>query len=287
VQELEAGQRITILPAGEYQVASSGMGTERQWVLWPQKIQVRPGQQATFVMDSGLRLDMPQDLGTKLWRWQVVRSGRLDQVVQELEAGQRITILPAGEYQVASSGMGTERQWVLWPQKIQVRPGQQATFVMDSGLRLDMPQDLGTKLWRWEVVRSGRLDQVVQELEADQRITILPPGEYQIGSSGIGAERQWIVWPQKVQVQSGKQILIKLDSGIRLTGPGSASSSQFQLRDAQGRVLESWEGNAVQLLPPGEYSLEARPNRSTQWKPIGRVVEVRPSGITEMIVPAL
>ena len=285
IQQLDANHRITILPPGDYQVASTGVGTEYQPVIWPQKIQVQPGQQATFTINSGMRLEMPQESAGRLSHWQVRPFGT-DQVIQELDVNHRTTILPPGNYQVASTGMGTEYQPVTWPQKIQVQPGQQATFTINSGMRLEMPQEIASRLSHWQA-RAFGTGRVMQELDANHRATILPPGDYQVASTGVGTEYQPVTWPQKIQVQYGKDSTVSLDCGLRLIGPGSGLAYEFSLKDETGRGLEEWKGPTLQLVPPGKYSLEARSNLSTGWKKIQNNVVIKPGTITEITVPVL
>jgi hypothetical protein len=143
-------------------------------------------------------------VATKLWRWGVTRADDPANMLQWQSGSHDLMALPPGEYQVQSSSLGSENEWMVWPQKIQIQPDQQVALRIDSSARLDMPQNLGN-FWRWQLARFGRSDQVVQSQSGDQRNMIVPPGEYQITSSAFGSENQWIVWPQKVQVQSGHQ----------------------------------------------------------------------------------
>jgi hypothetical protein len=104
---------------------------------------------------------------------------------------------------------------------------------------------------------------------------------------GVGTEYQPVTWPQKIQVQFGKDSSVKLDCGIRLTGPGSGRGYRFSLKDDTGRNLEEWSSEILQLVPPGKYSLEARPNSSASWKKIQDKVVVKPGSIAEETVPVL
>jgi len=229
-----------------------------------------------------VRLDVPQDLVDTLYRWQVVRFGNPSQVIQDLSRDTRSTIVPPGDYQITSLVQGTGN-WVTWPQKIQVQPGQQATFTVNSSLRLEVPQELVSSLYRWQVVRFGNPSQVIQDLDRDHRTTILPEGDYQITSLGQGTSN-WLTWPQKVGVQSGKESTTILDSGIRVNGPG-ATGSEFEVKDATGRAIESWRDTSVELLPPGRYTLVARPSPSNEWKNVGDFV-AKSGGLTEVAIPA-
>ncbi|HZP33677.1 MAG TPA: RHS repeat-associated core domain-containing protein [Candidatus Acidoferrales bacterium] len=231
---------------------------------------------------TGIRLDAPPDLVSTLNHWRVVHFGEPSQVVQELDRDHRAAILPPGEYQITSVGQGTIN-WVTWPQKVQVQAGQQASFAMNSSVRLDVPQDLVNTLNHWQVVRFGNPSQVVQELDRDHRTAILPPGDYQITSVGQGTIN-WVTWPQKVQVQAGQGVAVKLDSGIRLVGPGAERNYDFHALDMSGRTIEEWQDKPVQLLPPGKYTIEARAG-GQGWKRIAQGMEVPPGGLAQVNVP--
>ena len=234
---------------------------------------------------GSLRLDVPQDLVGSLYRWQVVRFGSPSQVIEDLDRDHRTTVLPPGEYQVGSVSEGTSN-WITWPEKVQVQPGQQTAFTMNSSLRLDVPQDLVSSLYRWQVVRFGSASQVLEDLDRDHRTTVLPPGEYQVRSVSEGTSN-WITWPQKTEVQSGSEAVFKLDSGVRLVGPGAGANYEFHVLDKNGGMVLSWQRALTQLLPPGRYTVEGRPDASTAWKPISQVTEVRPGWSTEVTVPTL
>jgi hypothetical protein len=120
-----------------------------------------------------------------------------------------------------------------------------------------------------------------------QHSLLVPPGDYQIATEQIAYQGQRVVWPQKIQVQAGKQFTAKFDSGVRLSGPGSSGSSEFELKDSQGNTFQSWKGNVAQLIPPGTYSLVARPNSSSDWRSIKDAVVVKPGSFTDIPVPAL
>src|SRR5205823_10347915 len=104
--------------------------------------------------------------------------------------------------------------------------------------------------------------------------------------SAKGAENQWISWPQRITVQPGRQAGVDLNSGIRLTG-SAAAGAQFRVSDANGRTVQSWQRNTMQLLPPGKYIVEARPDWASEWKRVADNVEVRLGSFTEVDVPSL
>jgi len=284
IQDLSRDTLTGIVPPGEYLIKSVGHGTYN-WITWPQKIQVQPGQQATFAINSSLRLDVPADVINTLNRWQVVRFGNASEVIEDLDRDHRTTILPPGEYQIKSVGHGTYN-WITWPQKIQVQPGQQATFAINSSLRLDVPADVINTLNRWQVVRFGNASEVIEDLDRDHRTTILPPGDYQIISLAQGTY-DWVTWPQKIHVSVGSTGALKLDSGIRLVGPGIGRNYYFSVLDASGRTVEEWQSNAFQLLPLGKYAIEARADGAQAWKRIADGAEVRPGSLTDINVPVL
>lgn len=60
-----------------------------------------------------------------------------------------------------------------------------------------------------------------------------------------------------------------------------------QVLDANGNTIQAWDGNPVQLLPPGRYAIEARTDVLAEWKRVSQAVEVRSGHLTEVNVPAL
>ena len=153
-------------------------------------------------------------------------------------------------------------------------------------MRLEMPQQIASKLSRWRVLRFGN-EHAMVELDANHQTTVLPPGDYQISTAGVGNEYNYLVWPQKIEVQFGKDISVKLDCGIRLTGPGSDRGYRFLLKDDTGRNLEEWGSEMLQLVPPGKYSVEGYSKSSADWKTIQNNVVVKPGSVTEITVPIL
>jgi hypothetical protein len=196
-------------------------------------------------------------------------------------------VVPPGEYQVAMQPIQYYSQPIVWPQKVQVQPGQQATFKLDSGVRLEMAQEMGP-LWQWWLVRPGKPDQAVQRQNGDQRMMVVPPGEYQVAMQPTLSYSQPVMWPQKIQVQPGQQATFKLDSGIRMIGPPGASPDfEFQFLDIRKQVVQwgrqTWN---TQVLPPGTYSLQIRRLFGT-WKTAAEQVEVRDGQIAEVHIPEL
>jgi hypothetical protein len=95
-------------------------------------------------------------------RWAVTPFGNPSQTIQWQSGDERTIILPPGEYQLSSSARGSENQWIVWPQKVQVRAGQQTKLRIDTSLKVNLPPDARNLLWRWEVVRFGRPDPPIQ-----------------------------------------------------------------------------------------------------------------------------
>jgi hypothetical protein len=83
-------------------------------------------------------LEMAQNMGP-LWQWWLVSLSKPDQAVQRQNGDQRTMVVPPGEYQVAMQPSEYNSQPVVWPQKIQVQVGQQATFKVSSGVRMIGP----------------------------------------------------------------------------------------------------------------------------------------------------
>src|SRR5947207_15326579 len=126
---------------------------------------------------GSVRLSMSN--GATLWRWRLVEDGHLDHEIRWQDATQTVMNVLPGKYRVQVRESSDEGDWAMWPQVIEVKPGQQATVTVDSGLQLAIPQPLGTP-WRWRVVHPDNPGQVIQWRAGDHRAAVLPPGEYQL-----------------------------------------------------------------------------------------------------------
>ena len=253
----DATQTVMNVLPGRYRVLVRESSDEGDWVMWPQVVQVRPAQQATVTVDSALQLTIPQALGTP-WRWRVIHPDNPGQVIHWRTGDHRGMILPPGEYQLQVRESSDEGDWVTWPQKIQLQPGQQASVTVDSSLQLNIAPALGTP-WRWRVVRPENPGQVIHWRTGDHRSMILPPGQYQLDVSQSSSEGDWVRWPDPIQVQANQQTTTTIDSAIRLSVPAgqpvlrwSASSTS-----APDKVIQ-WLGgsNRLMLLPPGTYQVQ-------------------------------
>src|SRR5437870_11312285 len=91
-----------------------------------------------------------------------------------------------------------------------------------TGLR-ELMRLLFRPLWRWQVVRYGTPDQVVQWQDGDQRVMVVPPGEYQVTMQPVYGASERVVWPQNVRIVPGQQVTFRLDSGGRMIVPSGAS----------------------------------------------------------------
>src|SRR5690242_7080543 len=80
---------------------------------------------------SGIQLVLSPQSADLLWQWRVVNADRPDNVIQSQDAKHLAMSLPPSEYRVQTSALGSENQWVAWPQKIQVQPGNQAPIQID------------------------------------------------------------------------------------------------------------------------------------------------------------
>jgi hypothetical protein len=247
---------MTVLP-GKYRVQVRQSSDEGDWVMWPEVIQVKPGQTTVVGADSALQLTIAPDLGTP-WRWRVIHPDNPDQVVQWRTGEHRSMLLPPGEYQVQLRDSSDEGDWVAWPQKIQVQSGQQAAFSIDTGLQLNVAQALGTP-WRWRVIHPDNPSQVIHWRTGDHRSMIVPPGPYQIEIRQSSSEGDWVRWPDPVQVQSAQYATATVDSAIRLSIPAGQPLWRWSISatSAPDKVIQWLGGNNRQmLLPPGTYQVQ-------------------------------
>jgi hypothetical protein len=257
VQWQDAARAVMNVLPGKYRVQVKESSDEGDWVMWPQVIQVRPRQQTTFTVDTALQLNLPQNLGTP-WRWRVVHPDTPGQVIQWRGGDHRAMLLAPGEYQLQLRESSDEGDWVAWPQKIQIQPGQHAAITIDSGLQLNVPQALGTP-WRWRVIAPDNPGQVIHWRTGDHRSMILPPAQYQVEVRQSSSEGDWVRWPDPIQVQPNQQATATIDSAIRLSVPASQPASRWSVSatTAPDKTIQWLYGNnRLMLLPPGTYQVQ-------------------------------
>jgi hypothetical protein len=286
ISKVENGQQFGPLPTGMYRLAVKPFPYEGQEVLFSDIIQHQAGVPQTVQLSSGIKLDA-QSAGN-IWQWSVVDPANPARIIQWQSGQHPLMALPPGEYQAAMQPDPYNSQRVVWPQKVQVQPGQQVTFKLDSGVRLEMPQQMGP-LWRWQLVSFGKPDQVVQWQSGDLRAMVVPPGEYQVAMQPDPYNSQRVVWPQKIQAQAGQTATFTLDTGIRFLGPSRATTNaQFQVVDQNKKTIQWGTGRwGVELVPPGTYSVDVRANAYVPWKTVADSVTVRQGQLTDVRVPEL
>src|SRR2546422_1007935 len=283
ISKVVNGEQFGPVSSGTYRVAAQQFPDEGQEVLFTDNIQHQAGVPQTIQLNSGIKFEG----AGSIWQWSAVEAGNSSRTIQWQSGQHPLMALPPGEYQVAMQPIQFDSQRVVWPQKVRVEPGQQVTFKLDSGVRLEMPQGIGP-LWLWQVVRYGTPDQVVQWQYGDQRTMTVPPGEYQVAMQPIQFDSQRVVWPQKVRVEPGQQVTFKLDSGVRMVGPPGASPDfEFQfLNDKKQTVQWGRQTWNTQALPPGTYSLQIR-RQFGEWKTVAEHMQVREGVIVDVHISEL
>ena len=197
-------------------------------------------------------------------------------------------VLPPGDYQLAIQPLEQHSKRLVWPDKVRVQPGQYTTVKLDSTVLLDMPKD--APLGRWELVRFGKPDEVVQWQLPSFRTMVIPPGDYQVATLPMDQYSQRLVWPDKVRVQSGQQARATLDSGVRLEMPKDASLALWQLvRFGKPEEVIQWQSGSfhTMVVPPGDYQLDVKAYESSPWKTVADSVAVRRGHVTEVRVPEI
>jgi hypothetical protein len=182
---------------------------------------------------------------------------------------------------------------LVWPTPVTVKDGQFAVAKLASTVRLELPQ--GAELHRWEVVRADKLDQRVQWQLGDQKVMLVPPGEYRVAVQPVQYTSARLLWPAKVQVAEGKQAVLSMASGIQLAGPKGAGAKApdpafgFRIIAAGGtEAVQYGSGTwAPQLVPPGTYKVEVRANDNVPWKPLADKVVVEEGKLAKVEMPAL
>jgi hypothetical protein len=166
--------------------------------VWPDKVRVEPGQHTTVKLDSTVLLDMPKE--APLGRWELVKFGKPDEVIQWQLPSFRTMVVPPGDYQVTILPMGQYSQRLVWPDKVRVQSGQQAMARLDSGVRLEMPKD--APLARWQLVRFGKPEEVIQWQLGSFHTMVVPPGDYQLDVKAYEAS-PWKTVADSVAVSQG------------------------------------------------------------------------------------
>lgn len=205
--------------------------------------------------------------GATLWRWRLVEDGHLDHEIQWQDASQTLMNVHPGRYRVLVRESSDEGDWVMWPEVVQVKPEQQTTVTVDSALQLKMSQGLTTP-WRWRVVHPENSAQVIQWRTGDHRNMILPPGQYQLQLRESSDEGDWVTWQQNIQLQSGQQASVTVDSSLQLNiAPALGTPWRWRVvhPDNPGQVIQWRTGDhRSMILPPGQYQLEV-----SQWSSEG------------------
>lgn len=204
-----------------------------------------------------VRLDL-RNVATP-WKWRLVEDAHLEQVVSAQEGSQAIMAVAPGDYKLQISELAVEGEWITWPQRLTVRPGTQLKVTVDSSLRLNIPDQLGSP-WRWRVIHANASQDVIEWLSGDHRVAAVPPGEYQVQVSESSLEGNWVTWPEKIQVQSGQQSTMTIDSSLKVEIPpefGTPWRWRVVPFGNPDEVVQWRDGNHLTaLLPPGEYEIE-------------------------------
>jgi hypothetical protein len=203
---------------------------------------------------SSLTIQLPEQ--AQMWRWQVVKAGSPDEIVQSVTDGARTVTVSPGNYQVTIQPDQHFSGRLVWPQTIRVKRNQKAAVSIQSGITLQVPEN--TPLWRWQVVQANAPDKVVQWATSGLNTLLIPPGDYQL----IIQQDQYfsgpVVWPQTVPVAPNQPSLVALESGIALQLPENTPLWRWQVvqANAPDKVVQwATSGLNTLLIPPGDYQL--------------------------------
>ncbi len=230
---------------------------------------------------------MPKEAGP-LHTWDVAPAGKPDQRLQWHPADRRTMLLPPGEYRVAVQPVQFNSERLVWPKSVTVKEGEWAPARLASSVRLELPKD--AELHHWEVVFPDNAAKRLQWQRGDQRVMLIPPGEYRVVIQPVQFTSERLVWPAKVDVPEGKQAVVTIAGGVQLVGPkGAAPAFAFRILPAGGKEAfqsgsQTW---APQLLPPGAYKIEVRANQGAPWKVLADKVAVEDGKLTKVEMPSL
>jgi hypothetical protein len=195
---------LTLLaPPGEYLVAIQEDEHDTGRVIWPQQVRVSTDAFWTVPLRTGVILQVPEE--APLWRWEVVKAGAPEVVVQwTRRQGQRLLLVPPGDYQVALRQDEHDTGKLAWPQRVALADGQMGVVSADSGIRLAMPEN--ARVDRWQVVNAGAPEEVVQWARREERTLIVPPGDYRVVVQPDEHKPEKQVWPDTgvLKVSAGR-----------------------------------------------------------------------------------
>ncbi len=298
VAVLEWGQLKGAVPTGKYQLALTRHEKDRE-LLFPDVIEHTAGQNQRVVLRTAIEvavpewaarqtftIELPGKLRTPIFKWDVVKAGKPDEVVQTQYGWQPVMLVPPGEYQVAVTVLGTSEkdQRFLWPTVVKIAQDEHVVLNLDSGIILEAPRWAGP-LWRWdrvpdakgkgtttvgvgpvfrwEVTPASKSDEIVRWHYGTSPVMLLPPGEYRVAIKPTYLENRRLLWPQVLKVEAGAATVLSLDSGLRVELPSQASEGyRWYAANAHkpGEVLMLQDPRHEEmLLPPGKYRVGIQP----------------------------
>jgi hypothetical protein len=215
---------------------------------------------------SSLTLQLPEH--AQVWRWEIVKAGSPDEVVQSVTDGTRTVEVPPGNYQVAIQQNQHFSGRVVWPQTIRIKRNQQEVVSVQSGISLQVPEN--TRLWRWQIVTAGSPEEVVQWTTSPTgsssilQTLLIPPGEYQVTIQPDQHFSGRVVWPTPVRVENDQPAVAALQSGVKLTVRAKAKIWRWQVvRAGAPDEIVQWTTSSARtlLVPPGEYQVVVQPEQ--------------------------
>jgi len=184
------------------QAMNEKLASIKSGATWPEPPEIGQlevlEQQTLAQLQKGVRLEMAQNMGP-LWQWWLVSLSKPDQAVQRQNGDQRTMVVPPGEYQVAMQPTEYNSQPVVWPQKIQVQVGQQATFKVSSGVRMIGPSGASPD-FEFQFLNDKK--QIAQTGRQTWSTQVLPPGTYSLQIEHQFG--QWRTVAEQVQVIEGQ-----------------------------------------------------------------------------------
>jgi hypothetical protein len=120
---------------------------------------------------------------------------------------------------------------------------------------------------------------------------LLPPGDYFVSIDPTQWNSKWVRWPQRLHLDDGQHLALKIDSGVAIPDALAAQPPPFRWTMSSaddGREVQFANGVwAMMPLPPGKYlwSLQ-RTQWNSQTAKFGQPVTVEAGKITTLPVPA-
>ena len=231
----------------------------------PPVIQPRAAGTGDFVADLD---DDPSPAA----RWRIIdpQTGK-DVAVVEAGAAPSSTI-PPGKYQLALQRYAQDGKEIMLPGLIERKVSEPMKVTMRTVVELQAPAWVPMP-WQWHAILADHPDQIVQFMSSAHPVMLLPPGDYFIETKPSQYESEWVRWPQRLHLEDGQHLVLKIDSGVTIPDslaaqPAPSSWSLLTITDHKTvqHASNTW---GMLCVPPGKYLWSIRRSQYNSMNAIG------------------